>query len=453
MTAVAEERFPPPEFTTSGYKLPATHAPAPLADWRTLLDMSVLFGALSLSAWLVLKRRSRNGVYGLMIFSIAYFGFWREGCVCPIGAIQNVSQGIFDPSFVVPIGVLTFFLLPLIFALIFGRSYCAAVCPHGSLQDAVLVKPVEVPSWLEHALGIVPYLYLGLAVILAAMGSAYVICEYDPFIALFRRNGSAFMLLLGGAFILLGLFVGRPYCRFLCPYGALLRLCGHLSRWRVKIYPDRCIDCHLCETSCPYGAIRPTTPAAPEAARLEGKSRLIGTLVLVPVLMLVCSQLGKQLGGPLSRMHRDVRLADVLVKEDVENTRDTTDDTKAFHQHGQSAEELYAEAGVIYARFRRAGGWFGAWVGLVIGVKLVSLSVRRRRTEHEADRAACVGCARCFEYCPGAEWDGGTGGRGDGGNSAEAGGGRQDAGAATPAAAVQSAIRNPQSAIDEGVPR
>jgi polyferredoxin len=36
-------------------------------------------------------------------------------------------------------------------------------------------------------------------------------------------TGSVFILSMGAAFILLGLFVGRPYCRFLCPYGALLK--------------------------------------------------------------------------------------------------------------------------------------------------------------------------------------------------------------------------------------
>ena len=47
------------------------------------------------------------------------------------------------------------------------------------------------------------------------------------------------------------------------------------------------------------------------------------------------------------------------------------------------------------------GGWlFGAWVGLVLGVKLVSVSLRRKRTDYEPDRGNCVACARCFEYCP-----------------------------------------------------
>ena len=58
------------------------------------------------------------------------------------------------------------------------------------------------------------------------------------------------------------------------------------------------------------------------------------------------------------------------------------------------------EAAVIRHKFS-IGGWiFGVWVGLVIGAKLISLSVRRKRTDYEPDRGDCFACARCFEYCP-----------------------------------------------------
>jgi Fe-S-cluster-containing hydrogenase component 2 len=43
----------------------------------------------------------------------------------------------------------------------------------------------------------------------------------------------------------------------------------------------------------------------------------------------------------------------------------------------------------------------GGWVGLVVGIKLITLSVRRKREEYQPDRARCVSCARCYWYCPG----------------------------------------------------
>ena len=121
-----------------------------------------------------------------------------------------------------PLTIVAFFLLPIVFALFFGRSFCGAVCPQGVIQDLVLLKPIKVWPWLEATLRLVPAIYLGAAVLFAATGSAFIICEWDPFMALFRRSGSTTMLGLGAGFLLLGIFVGTPYCRFLCPYGAFL---------------------------------------------------------------------------------------------------------------------------------------------------------------------------------------------------------------------------------------
>ena len=62
----------------------------------------------------------------------------------------------------------------------------------------------------------------------AATGAGYVICRFDPFVPLFRLTGDWTMLMTGGIFLLIGVFVSRPYCRFFCPYGILL---GWLSRF------------------------------------------------------------------------------------------------------------------------------------------------------------------------------------------------------------------------------
>ena len=134
----------------------------------------------SAGAYLVHTKRRRLYVFLLMLCSLIYFGFYRKGCVCAIGAIQNVSLGFFDASYAIPLSVLAFFLLPLVFTLFFGRVFCGGVCPLGAIQDLFLIKPIPVPFWLRQALSLLAYLYLGAAVLFAAMGSAFIICEYDP---------------------------------------------------------------------------------------------------------------------------------------------------------------------------------------------------------------------------------------------------------------------------------
>jgi polyferredoxin len=241
-----------------GYRTPPVQRPVPRDAWWYVVDAGVLAAALGLSAWLVLRRRSRRWFVVLTIFCLWYFGFHRQGCVCPIGAIQNVAVALTDPSYVIPWVVIFFFVLPLVLALVFGRVFCGGVCPLGAIQELVLLKPVRIPRRADRALRWLKYVYLGLAITFAVQPLAdrdFIICRFDPFVGMFRLSGSAGILMFGGALLILGLFVGRPYCRYLCPYGALLSILSRFS-WRgVTVAGGKELDCGLCVNACPYGAI------------------------------------------------------------------------------------------------------------------------------------------------------------------------------------------------------
>jgi len=400
--SLAEQRFPPPDFE-GGHKLPVTTTPPARAVLFQHLDVAVLAASLALATWLVYRRRSRNGLMALSIFSVLYFGFWRKGCVCAIGSLQNVSLALCDRSYAVPLGVVAFFILPLLVALFAGRSFCAGVCPHGALQDLVLLKPVKVPPWLDQALSVLPFIYLGAGVLFAATGSAFIICQYDPFVPIFRLSGRTLMVLSGAALLLLGVFVGRPYCRFLCPYGALLKLGAIVAKWRVRVTPDYCTQCRLCEASCPFGAMRePQSSPTGAQALAKDRRRLAWMLALLPVLLAGGGWVGSQFSAPASRLHPTVSLADQFVRAEgtAPKLGALSPDDLALERARQTPKEILSEAAGIRRKFG-IGGWiFGAWVGLVIGAKLISLSVRRKRTDFEPDRGDCFACARCFEYCP-----------------------------------------------------
>ena len=259
ISACGIERFPPPDFT-SGHQLPSNTFPILRPGWMQYVDVAVLVAALSAAAWLLLWKRSRKGMFALSVFSLIYFGFYRSGCICPIGSIQNVALAVAQSGYALPLTVALFFALPLVFSLFFGRVFCGGVCPLGAIQDLVLVKPITIPNWLAHTLGMIPFLYLGGAVLYAVTNTMFPICRYDPFVPLFRLSGSFSMLIAGGIVLVIAAFIGRPYCRFMCPYGALLGVFSPVSWKRASITPDKCITCNLCETSCPFGAIRTPTP-------------------------------------------------------------------------------------------------------------------------------------------------------------------------------------------------
>jgi ferredoxin len=397
--AEALERFPPPDLGPE-YEEPVTEHQMPSHVLGEYADVAVLAAALGAAAWLALKRRSRRMIFALVLFSLVYFGFVRQGCVCPIGATQNVTLALAGGGYAMPLSVLVFFALPLVFALVLGRVFCGSVCPLGAIQDVFVLKPVRVPDWLEHALGLFAYVYLGAAVLFAATGSAFLVCQYDPFVSFFRLSGGFGMLALGVCFLIMGILVGRPYCRFVCPYGALLGLCSKVSKWHLTITPDECIECRLCEDSCPFGAIRKPNVSGTGVPRSEGLRRLGLLVIAFPFLVGGLAWLGGSLAGPFSRMHYTVRLADRLRAEEQGLVEGTSDESDAFRGTGRTTDDLYAEEAGVHGRFRLGGWLFGGWVGLVVGLKLISLSVRRTRTGYEPDRARCVSCGRCYQSCP-----------------------------------------------------
>ncbi len=400
-TAGGEGNFPLPEFKfESGYSLPVMVQPAARASAVQYLDVTVLFAVLALAAYLVLKRRSRREIFLLMLFSLAYFGFWRKGCICAIGAIQNITLAVFDSSYAVPLPAIVFFMLPLFFALFFGRVFCAAVCPLGAMQDVFVVKPLKLPPWLEQALGLLPYVYLGLAVLFAATGAGFVICRFDPFVSFFRLSGNVYILGLGACFLLVGMFIARPYCRFFCPYSVMLNWFSRLSRWHATITPDECIHCRLCEECCPFDAINKPAGSQIAERRETGVRRLALLLVLFPLLVASGSWAGSKLAGPLSQANARVLLAERVWQESRGEVKGTTFETDVFRGTGKTQDELYNEALALQGKFRVGGGIFGGFLGLVFIGKLLALSVRRTRVDYEPDRGKCLSCGRCFSYCP-----------------------------------------------------
>ena len=182
-------------------------------------------------------------------------------------------------------------------------------------------------------LGLLAYIYFGAGVLFSATGSAFIICQYDPFVSFFRRSGSVNILIIGVCFLVIGMFIGRPYCRYLCPYSILLRLTSKGAKWHVNITPSECINCHLCADSCPFGAIKKPTLTQPKD-RKEGKKAFTFIVILLPLLITLGALLGVRAGTPLSHVNPRVRLAERIWMEDTKIVGDTTESSDAFRGTG-----------------------------------------------------------------------------------------------------------------------
>ncbi|MDQ1770455.1 4Fe-4S binding protein [Labilibaculum sp. A4] len=393
-----QQRFPKPEFE-SGYTQPVTSMPVPRDGMFALLDVLVLIAALSLITWFILKKRSRTGVVAISIFSILYFGFFREGCVCSVGSVQNVVLALFNPGYHIPLSALAFFVIPLIYTLFFGRTFCAGVCPLGAVQDVFLMRPVTLKKWLQKVLGLIPFIYLGLSVLYAATATDFIICRYDPFVGIFRFNATFFMFAIGAAFLLISIFIARPYCRFFCPYGVILNLVSRVSKNHLTITPSNCIQCRLCESSCPLDAINKPVEVKQMEDKRSATRRFILLSLIIPALMIVGGWTGANFHENLAKVNSKVRLADEMLHFDSKTMKESLE-IEGFRTSGKPVEQLYLEASNIVKQFYYGGWILGAFIGLVIGLALSGLSTYRYREDYTPDKGDCVSCARCLKYCP-----------------------------------------------------
>ncbi|MFW5866279.1 MAG: 4Fe-4S binding protein [Armatimonadota bacterium] len=393
------QAFPPPEFSFD-YRFPEVRTPDPRESVFEWIDVAVLAATLGMAAWLALRVKKRAYIFLLVIFALLYFGFYREGCVCAIGAIQNVALALGPAEYTLPVTVGLFFLLPLLFALVFGRVFCAAVCPLGAVQEMMLIKPLRVPEWLERPLGIIPFVYLGVAALFAWTDTGFLICRYDPYVAFFRLGGLTHMLIAGGLLLAIGVFIGRPYCRYLCPLAALFRVTAPLSAWHVRLGGDECINCHLCANACPYNAIRP--PTAQDRSRPASTGRwTLGAIILAFPLLIAGSAWAGYLGSDyLAGMNQTVQTAARVFAEEQGIVEGTTEESQAFYELGEPAGGLYREAAEVKRRFGTGSAVLGGFIGLILAWQLVAVSLRRTREHYDIDPARCVSCGRCYASCP-----------------------------------------------------
>lgn len=395
----AQNRFPKPDFE-SGYQYPDITYQVPNETLWATLDIVLLVALMSIVAWAIIKKRTRKPVVWVSIVSVAYFGFFRSGCVCSIGSIQNVSLALVDNSYILPVSVLLFFILPILFTFFFGRVFCAGVCPFGALQELIGLKNYKLSKTVTTVLSIIPWIYLIFAILYAVTRSSFIICRFDPFIGIFRLGGDVGLILFGVSLLIAAIFTGRPFCRFICPYGALLSLFSRVSIWKTELTESPCINCELCHNACPVDAIKPPYDNKVKENRLQGVKRILNYFVILPLMMLTLAFLMRSASGNLSRANKEVRLYDMVMQHETDPQDVLSLELEAFYGQGGTIEDLTERYNKVQSDFALYSTLAGSLIGLVVGFTLISLSVKRTRKQYEIEHADCVSCGRCFSYCP-----------------------------------------------------
>jgi len=186
----------------------------------------------------------------------------------PIAGLMNLKYWIVThrvPS-VHPAGM---FLLVtfLAMAFLFRKAFCSWLCPVGTISEylwragrRVFRRNFTLPNWLDLPLRGLKYLLLGFFVWAVSsmsagtlelfMHSPYGLVADVKMLNFFRFIGQTGLIVLA-LLVLASAFVQNFWCRYLCPYGALLGLTSLLSPMRIQRSPAACIDCEKCARACP----------------------------------------------------------------------------------------------------------------------------------------------------------------------------------------------------------
>jgi len=274
------------------------------------------------------------------------------------------------------------------------------VCPIGALQEVVNIKNYKLSKVVASVLGIFPWIYLSFAVLFAVTNSGFIICRYDPFVGIFRLGGELPLLLFGILLLIFSVFTGRPFCRFICPYGAILSLFSRISFRQVKITKKECINCQLCHNACPVDAIRPPYENKVKESRSTGVKRILRYIIFLPLMVIAGATVMYLLSDNFSKMNKEVRLYDMVIANETQPQVIQPLELQAFYGTERTVEQLEAQVTIIKKDFRFWSIIIGTFIGLVIGLTLINLSTKRTRKFYEIDDANCICCGRCFSYCP-----------------------------------------------------
>ncbi|NNG27424.1 MAG: 4Fe-4S binding protein [Ignavibacteriaceae bacterium] len=166
-----------------------------------------------------------------------------------------------------PAGFFIFFAIILV-SLVFGKAFCSWLCPIGFLSELIadfgekiFKRKIKLPKWLDYPLRSLKYLMLGFlfyavfiimseVALKAFLDSPYNLVS-DIKMYYFFANISQFSLIVIGILFLMSIVIRNFWCRYLCPYGALLGITALLSPSKIKRNADKCVDCGLCNNACP----------------------------------------------------------------------------------------------------------------------------------------------------------------------------------------------------------
>ena len=196
---------------------------------------------------------------------ISFFSSASLHGVCPFGGVETLYTFLASGLLVKKIHDASLVLagIVLVLSILFGPVFCGWVCPLGTVQEWVskLGRKIFrrrynhfVPAKLDNILRYLRYGVLAWVVYVTATTGTLIFEAYDPYFALFNFWSTEVAwsaLAILGVTLLLSVFVERPWCKYVCPYGAVLGITNLFRVFSIKRSELTCKADGACSILCP----------------------------------------------------------------------------------------------------------------------------------------------------------------------------------------------------------
>lgn len=228
-----------------GFSLMATSVLSGDAIAGTTYALIYLGAGTLLAAYLWYTGVMTRKVVLMAVLTAALAGFVFIAPIMPLelGGIVNVMTGMSAIS----VGVIVICAVVAL-TLVVGRTFCGTICPVGSVQELAFTVPVQKIVIRRTKLLELIRLAIFVATVIAAIYLIDLMAVtglYDLFSLTLSTS-----LLVAAGILLISVFLYRPLCRIICPFGVLFSIFAEFSVFRLR-RTETCIGCKKCEKVCP----------------------------------------------------------------------------------------------------------------------------------------------------------------------------------------------------------